>query len=366
MMERQIKIVGVIHSLGIGGMEQVMSSLLNHFSEKKNVQVEVILIGRDREVAFPLNGSIKVHKPPFEFNNRYRSYHTFKTLKFLRKKVKKLAPDTVLGFGEMWNNLTLLALKGLSYPVYISDRSQPNKNLGKLHNYLRAKMYPTASGFIAQTSYAGQNAARNNWNPNIQVIGNPVKMVEPTPPAERENIVLSVGRLISTKHFDDLIQMFVQMNVPGWKLVIIGGNAKNQDQLSDLKRLVAELGAEDRVELTGKISNVGDHYKKASVFAFTSSSEGFPNVVGEASAHGLPVVTYDCVAGPADIITNNVNGFLVKTHDHGTFKEKLGELMGNPSLRKAFAETAVEQIRKFSKEEIAEQYFNFITEKCEY
>ncbi|RZJ76711.1 MAG: glycosyltransferase family 4 protein [Flavobacterium sp.] len=358
-----MKIVGVIHSLGVGGMEQVMSLLLNDFCEKENVKVDLILIGRDRDIAFPLSNAITVHKPPFEFNNRYRNYHTFKTLLFLRKKVKELQPDTILGFGEIWNNLLLLSLSGLDYPVYISDRSQPDKNLGKLHNFLRNKLYPRAAGFIAQTTYAADNARKNKWNNNIRVIGNPIRITSPQENESRKNIILSVGRLISTKHFDDLIRMFSKMNIPDWKLIIIGGNAKNQDQLSQLKQLVKDLDIEDRVELTGKISNVGEYYQQASLFAFTSSSEGFPNVVGEALSNRLPVVAYDCVAGPADLVSDNENGFLVKTHDHADFMKKLGLLVDNASLRNSFANNTVEKIKQFSKEEISKKYFNFITEK---
>ena len=261
----------------------------------------------------------------------------------------------------MWNNLVLLALSGLNYPVYISDRSQPDKDLGKLHNFLRRRLYPGASGFIAQTTYAANNAKKNGLNTNIKVIGNPIKQISLPSIPDREKIVLSVGRLIKTKHFDDLIRMFVSLDMPDWKLVIIGGNAKNQDQLTELRQLIKQLNAEDKVALTGEISNVEDYYKKASVFAFSSSSEGFPNVIGEALSYGLPVVAYDCVAGPADMIAHEENGFLVKTHDHEDFSQKLRLLMENSELRENFSLKATQKTTRFSKEEVAEQFFKFIT-----
>jgi glycosyltransferase involved in cell wall biosynthesis len=60
------------------------------------------------------------------------------------------------------------------------------------------------------------------------VIGNPIRNW-PRDEEQKENIVLSVGRLIKTKHFDDLIRMFVELNVPGWKLMIVGGDAKGRN-----------------------------------------------------------------------------------------------------------------------------------------
>jgi hypothetical protein len=85
-------------------------------------------------------------------------------MRFLRKKVKNIDPDTILSFGEYWNNLVLLSLYGLKYPVYISDRSQPDKDLGRVQNRLRDLLYPKAAGFIAQTSKAKEICLNKRWN----------------------------------------------------------------------------------------------------------------------------------------------------------------------------------------------------------
>lgn len=360
----KLKITCVIHSLGIGGMERVMSILLNDFAQRENVNVDLVLIGRKREVFYDLPEAIKIHKPNFVFDNKKRNYHTLKTMSFLRKTLKQLKPDCILGFGEFWNNLLLLSAIGLPYPIFISDRSQPNKDLGKFHNRLRNMLYPRAAGFIAQTNFAAENAHKNGWNTNITTIGNPIKQINALSSVEkREKIILSVGRLISTKHFDDLIKMFVDLDQSSWKLVIVGGNAKRQDQLSELKKQVKDLKAEDKVELTGEIKNVEDYYRKASIFAFTSSSEGFPNVVGEALAHGLPVVSYDCMAGPADLIEEGKNGFLVQTHDHQKFKEKLSRLMNDNSLLTSLSKNTRAKVDEFQEKKIADRFFSFITNK---
>src|SRR6056297_1727036 len=130
-MQSQKKICLIIHSLGIGGMERVMAELIKNFSARDGVEVHVVLIGKSREIVYEIPESIFIHKPKFTFDNRKRKRNTIRTLFFIRRTIKKIDPNTILSFGEMWNNLVLLSLKGLSYPVYISDRSQPDKDLGQ-------------------------------------------------------------------------------------------------------------------------------------------------------------------------------------------------------------------------------------------
>ena len=356
------KICLIIHSLGIGGMERVMAELANNFDARENVQVHIILVGRKREEAYTISDFVFIHKPPFEFNNSRRQVDTLRTISFLRSTVRKINPDTVLSFGELWNNLVLIALKGVDIPIYISDRSQPNKDLGRFHNYLRRKLYPQANGYIAQTQKAKEICLTNGWNRNVEVIGNPIKKIVGKNCKERENIVLSVGRLINTKHFDQLINMFVEIALPNWKLVIVGGDAKKQNLSSELHNLVKELGAEEKVYLEGEQHNIEHYYSKSKIFAFTSSSEGFPNVIGEALSAGLPVVAYDCVAGPSEMISDNENGFLVPLFDQQKFKIRLKQLMYDDELRNKMGKRCSKSINRFSSKETADRFLNFITE----
>ena len=137
MKTKKQKITCIIHALTLGGMERVMALLLTDFAQRENVEVSLVLIGKERQIDFELPPNIHIIRPPFQFNPKQRSKSTLKTLLFIRKTIKGLKPDTVLSFGEYWNNLVLLALYGLKTPVFISDRSQPNKNLGKLQNTLK-------------------------------------------------------------------------------------------------------------------------------------------------------------------------------------------------------------------------------------
>jgi glycosyltransferase involved in cell wall biosynthesis len=360
--KRKIKFCLIIHSLGIGGMERVMAELANNFSARKNIEVHLVMIGIKRNIEYPISESILIHRPGFEFDNSRRTLDTFRTLRFIRSKIKEIGPDKVLGFGELWNNLVLLSLYGLRIPVFVSDRSEPNKDLGRIHNFLRDKLYPTAAGYVAQTDEARRICEENRWNTNIRVIGNPIREIKPDDNITRENIVLTVGRLIKTKNIDQLIQIFNSINQPGWKLVIVGGNAKKLRLFEDLQMLINDLGAEDKIFLEGKQKNVERYYNKSKLFAFTSSSEGFPNVIGEALSAGLPVVAYDCVAGPSDMIDDGDNGFLIPLFDQKKFTDKLRLLMENSELRCRMAENAKKIVDKFSVNKIADQFYSFMLE----
>lgn len=357
------KICLVIHALSPGGMERVMSQLASYLVCKDGVEVHLVLYGINREVFYPIPESVIIHQPGFVFSNERRIWHTIKTLFFLRRTIKQINPVSVLSFGEVWNNLVLLALYKLGFPVYVSDRSRPGKDLGVLHNRLKRWLYPTAAGLIAQTDKAREIAEQNKRNSNIRVIGNPIRDVVPDQPEEKKKIVLTVGRLIQTKHLDELIRLFVRLDQPGWKLVIVGGDAQKQNLMPELLKLIRELGAQGRVELAGTRSDVDRYYQKSRIFAFTSSSEGFPNVVGEAMSAGLPVVSFDCVAGPSEMIEDGKNGFLVPVFDYDAFAKRLGRLMEDSELRDRLGIKGRENMRRFSVEVIGEQFYSFILGK---
>lgn len=354
------KICLVIPSLHPGGMERVMAELANYFVIQPHIDVHLILYGRNRDVFYSINENIKVYRPSFTFNNKWRLWHTIKTLFFLRQQIKSLQPSTVLSFGEVWNNFVLLACWGLTYPIFVSDRCQPDKQWSFLQRNLRGLLYSRAAGIIAQTERAKNIYQAIFSHPNIQVIGNPIRSIDEGSTAVKENIVLSVGRLISTKHHDDLIRIFARINPINWKLIIVGGDALKQQNSLRLQTLIQELDMGDKIELAGKRADVDDFYRKSEIFAFTSSSEGFPNVIGEAMSAGLPVVAYDCVAGPSDLIDHQETGFLVPLYDSQSFQKYLEQLILDPNLRSTMGAKGRERIKNFAVPEVAKAFESFI------
>lgn len=361
--ENRKKLCLVIPSLQAGGMERVMSGLAGYFVSKGGMEVHMLLYGIKREVFYPLPEAIVLHRPSFRFNNRLRLLSTLRTMLFLRRSVKRMDPDAVLSFGELWNSFVLLGLKGLKYPVFISDRCSPERPYNALHSFLRKWLYPRADGIIAQTATAREIYSRQFRHSNIRVIGNPIREVERIDGIEKENMVLMVGRLIRTKHQDELIKLFLEIGMPDWKLVIVGYDHLKQNNRQRLQDIINENGAGERVFLEGKQARVDDYYTRSRIFAFTSSSEGFPNAIGEAMSAGLPVVAFDCVAGPSDMIRDGENGFLVPLFEYGLFRQRLEALMKDREMQETLGSRGREDIRAFSMEKTGERFLEFILEK---
>jgi glycosyltransferase involved in cell wall biosynthesis len=281
-----------------------------------------------------------------------------------RREVKNARPALVLSFGEYWNSFVLLSLAGTGYPVFISDRCAPSKPLGGFQEVLRRVLYRGAAGIIVQTRVAEEIYRRRFPRQRIAVIGNPVRITpgRDTGSNGREKVILMVARMIASKHHDRLLHVFARLEAPGWKLLLVGGDALKQHHLHRLKGLARELQISDRVEFAGECREVEPYYRSASVFAFTSSSEGFPNVIAEALAAGLPVVSYDCEAGPSELIRDGENGFLVPLFDDTLFRERLQQLVDDEELRRTMGTTAAEGMARYESSVVARRYLAFMEE----
>jgi GalNAc-alpha-(1->4)-GalNAc-alpha-(1->3)-diNAcBac-PP-undecaprenol alpha-1,4-N-acetyl-D-galactosaminyltransferase len=357
--ENKKDICFVIHSLQAGGMERVMSELVNYFASNNKYNVHLVLYGIKRDVFYDVSNNIKIYRPSFDFDNSRRMLSTIKTHFFLRKTIKNINPSAALSFGERWNNMVLLSLFGTRISIYVSDRSQPDKSLGKFHDTLRKILYPKAKGIIVQTEKALSIYQRTYKHYNFKVIGNPIRPIIEQD-IKREKHILMVGRLIKSKQQDVLIEIFSKLHAPDWKLVLVGYDHLKQTNQRDWEALAKNLNVSDRVIFAGKQSDVERHYLSSSIFAFSSMSEGFPNVVGEAMSAELPVVSFDCIAGPSDLVVDGKNGFLIPLFDQDLFAEKLQLLIDKPELRKEMGKNSKTLIQKFELNYICAEFENFM------
>ena len=197
---------------------------------------------------------------------------------------------------------------------------------------------------------------------NIKVIGNPISLKNKKL-NQRENIIITVGRLIKSKNHDRLIKIFSKINNINWKLIIIGSDALDQNNRKDLHNLIKKYNLQKNVKLVGTVKNVEKYYSNSKIFAFTSSSEGFPNVLLEALSYNLPVISYDCISGPSDIIKNDVNGYLINQFNDSLFQKKLDSLMSDPIKLESLSQNCSKSIEKFSEKNIAKKYLDFILGK---
>lgn len=355
-----MNIAFITPSLRFGGRERVLSKLINFFSQKENMNVHIILYAKKREINFEIDPKAIIHIPEFSADCNEKLY-ALKSLRFIRKTVKAHNIDTIVSFEEKWNRFALLAVAGLKLRRVISNRNNPYRDYGFIDRKLAQWLYPKVDALIAQTNIAKEVYEKRYRLKKCVVIGNPIdKLDVDFSKVKRENIIICVSRLMKSKNHDRLVKIFSETQNENWKLVLVGGDHGNQNISQKLKDLIKSLNLEDKVLLVGASNNVNEYLLKSKIFAFTSEMEGFPNVVGEAMAAQLPVVSYDCIAGPRDMIDDGINGYLVPVYDDKLFIEKLNHLMTNEEERKVMGEKASEKISKFDSETICYKFYNVI------
>lgn len=343
----------VLSSLSAGGMEQVMVQLANYFAQT-GVAVEFILLSKKPHF-FTLHPAIDYKEPKFTIDQMSRILFQWRDFWYLRKQLKKLKAQHVLTFGGKYNSFVLLAGLGLKKKIFISDRSRPTISYGRFLDAINPRVYHFATGIIAQTDIAKKILEQKIRHSNIKVISNPLPRLV-SPAIRRNLVILNVGRFITSKHQDWLIDYFDELAPERWSLIFLGAGP----QFEKIQAHRAGKSSKHNISLKGNVKNVETYYAKASIFAFTSTSEGFPNALAEAMSAGCACISFDCMAGPADLIDDGVNGFLIPVGDHEQYKIKLQLLIDDASLRERFRENARKKMEQFDLKLIAQQYLDFM------
>ena len=174
---------------------------------------------------------------------------------------------------------------------------------------------------------------------------------------ERKTII-SMGQLKNRKRFDILISAFANVVKihPDWQLKIIGeGNL-----LSTLTQQVKDLNLSNHVEFMGYQLNPFPYLKAANMFVLASEKEGFANVILEALALSLPVISTDCLTGPRDILNNGEFGRLVPCNDSEALAHEITELISNDLLRENLISGAYKRALEFDKDNLLPKFEHFL------
>ena len=177
-------------------------------------------------------------------------------------------------------------------------------------------------------------------------------------------MVVSTGRLVDFKRFEDLISAFMKIagKYPDYKLTIFGEGPYRstlEEHIIELEKTYPDVKA--RVFLPGDESKVAEAIKDASLYVLSSLGEGMPNSLMEAMALGLPVIATDCSGGgPASLIADGVNGRLVPVGDVDKMASVIDELLGDENMRKRLGNEASKLKITCSPEAITKQWIEAI------
>ena len=164
--------------------------------------------------------------------------------------------------------------------------------------------------------------------------------------------VIAVGRLDYQKGFDRLIEawriVMEDRRFGGWKLDIFG-QGEWKPMLQDM---IAEYSLEDSAAIHAPVKDIWKEYAESSFLAMSSHYEGFPMVMIEAMSCGLPVVTFGYKCGPADIIKDGINGFVVPEGDVEALAFRMKTLMEDDSIRSGMSREAAKVTRTYSEENV--------------
>ncbi len=348
-----MKIVFSIKNINhTGGTERVTTILSKALSERGHEVHIVSFTGADQEPFFEIDKRVKLHylaptqdKYPFPIRDIRR-------IKLMRSLYKEIQPDIILIVDAGRSLVNIPASKGYKVITWEHFNVGINWHLG---HRLSRKIAAKYSDLIVTLTQPDATAYKEKFKAkNAICIYNPVTINASEPSKMENKICLAIGRLVAQKNFIDLINAWhlTKAKNKGWKLRIIG--AGKQEQM--LVNRINELHLKDSIEMLPPQKNVVEQYKNASVYAMSSHHEGLPLVLIEAMAMGLPIVSYNCPTGPADIVSHEKTGLITPYMNVQALADGLDKVMLNEDLREKFHEESLKEVEKFSVKTIVDKW----------
>ncbi|ANS78710.1 Glycosyl transferase, group 1 [Serinicoccus hydrothermalis] len=173
---------------------------------------------------------------------------------------------------------------------------------------------------------------------------------------EREpGLVIMMGRLAPQKRTDHGIRAFATVleTCPDARLEIYGEGMRR----GELQQLIDDLGIGGSVTLEGFTTEPGRQYRRATLCLQSSRFEGAPMVFVEALRQECPIVSYDIRYGPADIVDDGVNGFLVPEGDIEDLARRTVQVLDDPALARSLRAGCEGVDERFGQEAFAARWF---------
>ena len=371
------KIAILINSMVGGGAERVVSVLLNSWAYKYECHLIVI----HPQIFYKLDSRINI----IHLNEDTESSGIKKLLRLpiVAKKLSKVLKDNsfdkVVSFLTRANYVNIIASYISKHHTIISERAMPSLQYqyglnGKINKFLIKALYHKANLCISNSQGNKKDLIDNFAVKNIVSIPNPFdlelidKLSKQDIDIEKKRFTfVTVGRLDQGKNHNLIIDAIKNMNADLW---IIGDGELKEE----IHRYIKELNLDKKVYMLGKKENPFSFLSKVDCFVFASNHEGFPNVLVEALACGLPIISTDCQSGPREILApdSDVNfqlkeeielaeyGILTPIKNLDKLQEAMSLMINNESLRKKYQDKAKQRANDFRIDKIIKQYEEII------
>jgi len=363
-----MKIGIVLPDLRGGGVERIRLVLAREFANAGH-DVEFVLMRLSGDLLAEAGAEFPIHD--------LRAVRVREVPWAIRRYVRVHRPDALLA--AMWP-LTVavsvgVAVSGVRCPALVSEHNNLSLQYATKSRLvglsLRASMalgYRLADARVGVSGGVVRDMARlaGMRHDLFEVIHNPVRSSaspsdEATKEAEclwgcpRGRRILTVGSFKSQKNQRLLLQAFARLGQANTRLMLLGQGELEQE----LRRFALQLGISRHVIFAGFQSDPTAFYRSADVFVLSSDYEGFGNVIVEALANGLSVVSTDCPSGPSEILEGGTFGALVPRGDASALAASLEGALSSPSNPEALQRRAAD----FSAETAAARYLKLI-EAC--
>lgn len=272
----------------------------------------------------------------------------------LRNVLEEVSAELIVVFLVSHFTFVSRAVAGMDIPLFLCHRNDPAAKLKELSNKRSYRLTGLTDAYSRATLVAVQlESYKKELPPEVQektiVIPNVCNVSAiaalPDTHPEKEDLIISVGRLAPVKNHVLLIGAFARIaqRHPNWRIEIYGDGPER----TALQALIDCEGVGHRVHLKGTVNHINSVYQQARIFAFPSYYEGFSRALSEAMAHKLPSVCLDECTFSREVVDQSKGGILTEDSldDYGS---ALDELISNPELRQKMGCSGHEYIGAFS------------------
>ena len=339
-----------------GGTERMTAWLANALCEAQDVSILSLRMAKE-QVFFPLDSRVKHGVLP-SFPGKTG---ILRQIRWIHRYVKEHRIDRIINVDAGMGFYGILAAKGTTAKTVTWEHGNFFNNWGsRLFPYMRKYAARNSDALVVLTKQDEENYRSHIRRcAPIRVIPNPAQPKNGVYDAESK-LILSVGHLLENKGYHRAIEAAASVlpERPDWKWVICGEGPER----SRLEAMIREKGLENQVFLPGLVKHMDEMYRQAAMLVMTSEMEGLPMVLLEGKAHRLPLIAFDIMTGPSDIIDHGINGYLIAPFDTVKMAEGIRKLMDDDTLRCQMAQNASLGMDKFSENTILNVWQDLLKE----